>query len=846
MAAFSFPQNPTDGQKVTNADTGVTYVYQTIPGKWDVQVKDFAGEFVDTTGDTMTGPLKIFTDEVNTSGNLCLKSTSLVTKNLNHLIYCESTNGSPMFGITNDGFVTTHHNLQCTSSTAFFTSGGSPNNTPGYCAFSILGPAVGDTTNVPYPNRLSPILRTWYNFDGTGTEVRYFGMIDDNNAIVNKAYVDTALDAAVLKTGSTMTGPLIINDTNSDPLNINSGKFIVGANGDTSVNNLNVSTALDNKGKISFSSTGPQYIDIYGSNLKSLFIRAGNNTTDSGILNILSINSSRVNIVSNVTKDRGGTGSKDFVIQGTTASDPSNTTGELFYVFRNTPIGGGVGDAVNYFGYTGGGNNIQTKTSVQALLDDAIPSSIPTDFNFDNLTVTTKLAGATGNAGGTLQVYANSVDINAGGRLTLPNYINASTAPTPTIQLLNGSDALVFRSDIQVGLTNTTGRIGYLAQSGLAMYKPYFVFGGGVAGSDNPDTAGADNQISFNNVTSEYAIFQSKGYSQNGYQFFADTSSGTPVKVMNWLLSADGTKGYINCYFKPQSANSLVRLSDLSTGVVGSINTYSVSNGEEGSDEAQYTVSNHSIPGQCEFDGRLTTGRGFTLQGCTADQPTNTSAVCIQLYHPITAAAQFLYKGDTTGDDTCVQTKASTLSLVRGTANTFTAANKFHNTVEIGTSSTGHLVDVFNVIRVRANSNNGLSGFNNGAVYVNDKSGATVAGLYDQGLYSTKKLIFNSNSSTQDIYLQGANRKGLNIKYDDSGSQVVLATFDPDGSVLKSTLDLNLNKLLNIATPTNGFDGANKTYVDSKTSSLQSAIHTAVNGSTDYASLKAALLAALA
>jgi len=59
MAAFSFPQNPSNGQKVTNAETGVTYVYQTIPGKWDVQVKDFGGEFVDITGDTMTGELKL-------------------------------------------------------------------------------------------------------------------------------------------------------------------------------------------------------------------------------------------------------------------------------------------------------------------------------------------------------------------------------------------------------------------------------------------------------------------------------------------------------------------------------------------------------------------------------------------------------------------------------------------------------------------------------------------------------------------------------------------------------------------------------------------------------------------
>lgn len=65
------------------------------------------------------------------------------------------------------------------------------------------------------------------------------------------------------------------------------------------------------------------------------------------------------------------------------------------------------------------------------------------------------------------------------------------------------------------------------------------------------------------------------------------------------------------------------------------------------------------IPAQAQFDGRTTTGRGFTLTGCTTDQPTNTSAVCLELYHPITAPAQLLYKGETTGDPDTVQTKAS-------------------------------------------------------------------------------------------------------------------------------------------------------------------------------------------
>ncbi len=228
------------------------------------------------------------------------------------------------------------------------------------------------------------------------------------------------------------------------------------------------------------------------------------------------------------------------------------------------------------------------------------------------------------------------------------------------------------------------------------------------------------------------------------------------------------------------------------------------------------TQTNVSIPSQCEFDGRTTTGRGFTLQGSTTDQPTNTSAICLQMYHPITAAAQLLYTGDTTSDDTCLQTKASTLSLVRGTGNTFTKTNNFHGPVTIGTSSTGQLVDVFNVLRVRANSNNDLSGFNNGAIYVNDKTGATVAGMYDDGLYTTKKVVFNSTSSTQDILLEGADNKGLNIKVMSSSTSQIFATLKPSGSIIKSSLDLNLNKLTNLANPTTGYDGANKSYVDTE------------------------------
>ena len=57
MAAFSFPQSPTNGQTVTNAATGLTYVYQNPPGKWAVQIQVDSTDYVDVAGDTMTGQL---------------------------------------------------------------------------------------------------------------------------------------------------------------------------------------------------------------------------------------------------------------------------------------------------------------------------------------------------------------------------------------------------------------------------------------------------------------------------------------------------------------------------------------------------------------------------------------------------------------------------------------------------------------------------------------------------------------------------------------------------------------------------------------------------------------------
>ena len=59
MAAFIFPNNPSNGDTTTNTETGTQYIYQSVPGKWVVYAKNPENTFVELAGDTMTGPLII-------------------------------------------------------------------------------------------------------------------------------------------------------------------------------------------------------------------------------------------------------------------------------------------------------------------------------------------------------------------------------------------------------------------------------------------------------------------------------------------------------------------------------------------------------------------------------------------------------------------------------------------------------------------------------------------------------------------------------------------------------------------------------------------------------------------
>ena len=62
-------------------------------------------------------------------------------------------------------------------------------------------------------------------------------------------------------------------------------------------------------------------------------------------------------------------GYSDFIIQGTTIAAPTDFTGDLLQVFRNDYSNTGEVDAINYQGRTSSANNLQTKTSVEALIE---------------------------------------------------------------------------------------------------------------------------------------------------------------------------------------------------------------------------------------------------------------------------------------------------------------------------------------------------------------------------------------------------------------------------------------------------------------------------------------------
>ena len=117
-------------------------------------------------------------------------------------------------------------------------------------------------------------------------------------------------------------------------------------------------------------------------------------------------------------------------------------------------------------------------------------------------------------------------------------------------------------------------------------------------------------------------------------------------------------------------------------------------------------------------------------------------------------------------------------------------------------------------------TNSSLTGLNNGAIVCMDSTGANTSALYENGLYTAKKLVFNGTTTTQEILLQGATYRGLNIKhYTSSSNTEILAQFKHSGSTLNSPLSLSSYRITDVGTPTLNNDAATKYYVDNKVAS---------------------------
>ena len=524
--------------------------------------------------------------------------------------------------------------------------------------FAIKGPIPGNAAIS------GTVLDVFYNVGSIGTAINYYGLISNPTNLVNKGHLDDNFLPLTAGTGKPLTGQLTINVDSGNIISGNSGVFAVDDLGRVTCRNIstvNGDASFDNE--VYFSgSAKTQTIRAFNNSSKILALQVSNgtNTTSPSGNNYTTVFSASTTAFTFNTllfdKLRAADGAQDFIIRGRTTEDTAVTSGQLLFVNRN---GSANADAVNYNGLTNNDENIQTKASVLDLIANNAPDTIST------LTVTNTLQGASGGQPGSLEIDASNVDVAT--RLTLPTYVNATTASTVNLGIGTGKSFYI-NNNVSTGFNS--GTIGYFNNSGLVWNRNIQMFGSSVAGSDDPLATGQNQTLQFGGEGPLAYIYkngntQTGASAGNGFRIAIDNSQGQPQKVMNLFINSSN-QGFMNLYYEPRNAYGIVRLQDLATGVVGSVNGYSTT-GEEGTDSYQFVAHTHLIPGQCEFGEKQGGGRGFTLQGSTVAQPSNTSAIVLQLYHYSSSAAQsskLLYAGDTTTDDQCVQTKASTNALI--------------------------------------------------------------------------------------------------------------------------------------------------------------------------------------
>ena len=404
-------------------------------------------------------------------------------------------------------------------------------------------------------------------------------------------------------------------------------------------------------------------------------------------------------------KRRSGNGIRDFVILGSTTDNPTTADEVLFGTYRNTLTDASVEDAIAYFGRTEGDDNIQTKKSVLDLIDDNIDGldNVRHGISFIGTSENSNYIAYPSSSAGDSLIITNSS--SSPGTNVIAKFEDTGTTLTGGLRLdspyfhteaLRGSRLIISNQDYIISKAASAGS--YVSNTDLiklntvdlSIYDVKTAIYGkqaaaGLVLSDLYQQSDiADNQWPMYRPTYLTFSANSKGVSgimatgSGAFQQF-NIGMGYPtyssgLKRM-MILDPKNVLAYPDYSQSTLSDNNVVTIAYLKQKGLVTNATYTSSgsslppdpddSSSPGTDTLSLTQTFVNIPATCEFDGRTDTGRGFTLQGATIDQPTNTSAVCLELYHPGNGtAAQLIYNGSTTADNQSVQTKESVNALI--------------------------------------------------------------------------------------------------------------------------------------------------------------------------------------
>ena len=342
MAAFTFPNNPNNEQVVTNSETGTQYIYQASPGKWVVTAKNPENSFVELAGDTMTGALSIQPSAVASTGVLSIKTSSSASNNYAFKVN-NSLNQTFFQGTGDSSLKLIGKTTQVTPALNFFSP-------PGIAGFEILGPTVDN------PSDISSVLNCYYNSDSSGTQIRYFGKVAENNDIVNKLYVDN-------KVAGVLSGSVTL------PNNLS----VAGSLSVTGSSTLSQLLTLNSATPIKFNYSGSSFVDVRGTLL--IYGLKADGTRPSWEALKIGIDPNNENFSAlEVGKRFYWTGTYAYCV-----GSVRNYLNSQTYDFRDTDTANNIvlsitsSEAV-YNGVTSNATSLQTKDSASALVTSSVTS----------------------------------------------------------------------------------------------------------------------------------------------------------------------------------------------------------------------------------------------------------------------------------------------------------------------------------------------------------------------------------------------------------------------------------------------------------------------------------------